>query len=86
MSKLGEAPAFPVINQIELDGSYVANKGDVFSNGGMTLRQYFAAMAMQGAVSNPQMIPRKETMRDHARGWIAAADALLAELEKEKAQ
>ncbi len=54
--------------------------------GGLTKRELFAAMAMQGQLSgicsnsDPGNFANLEEL---AGGWVAAADALLAELAKE---
>lgn len=48
----------------------------------MTIRQYFAAMAMQALLaSEPQELDLSEEIAADA---VRAADALIAELEKEK--
>ncbi|MZR63824.1 hypothetical protein [Alcanivorax sp. DP30] len=58
-------PAFPVPND--------ANVND---QEGMTLRDYFAAKAMQGAIANPHSpAPDWERVAEHA---YAMADAMLA--------
>lgn len=56
------------------------NGGQVFPddvNNGMTLRDYFAAKAMQGLLSNPNVRPETDCARFYE--W---ADAMLAEREK----
>lgn len=67
MSKNTGGPAFPV------------GSGDMRDPTGMTLRDWFAGMAMQGLVSSPRSIPRA-TMAEHA---YLMADAMIAEREKE---
>lgn len=66
MSKNTGGPAFPV------------GSGDMRDPTGMTLRDWFAGMAMQGLVSSPRSIPRA-TMAEHA---YLMADAMIAEREK----
>lgn len=50
---------------------------------GLTKREYFAGLAMQGDLARyiNQPIGEKD-LPQLADGWVAAADALLAELEK----
>ena len=69
MSKKTGGPAFPIKT---FDGDYR----------GMTLRDYFAAKAMQGLVGAPQAIPRT-SIAEHA---YLMADAMIAEREKEDGQ
>lgn len=49
------------------------------STPGLTIRQHFAAMAMQGIVSNQGMIDT-DNWKWLAESSVAAADALIAEL------
>jgi hypothetical protein len=53
--------------------------GNVFSYEGLTKREYFAAMAMQGIISNPNF---NNNIQDCAKSSSIAADALIKELEK----
>lgn len=66
-------PAFP----------HVAGCGE---NVGMSLRDYFAAAALQGHLANPEPIegdpPYEETMRLLARSAYEYADAMLAVRER----
>ena len=64
-------PAFP---QGYLDGPEVDPSG-------MSLRAWFAGMAMQGLITNPDTVSEVEIV---AKFSIQYADALIAELEKEK--
>lgn len=55
---------------------------------GLTKREYFAAMAMQGILSNPGLNPEKRG--GAAREWLSevsckVADALIAELNRKTA-
>lgn len=72
--------------------SEIDNGGPAFPNGidhGMSLRDYFAAKAMQGMLANTD----QDDCEAHAKGefmWIMAenayiaADAMLAERERQK--
>ncbi|MEI8280820.1 MAG: hypothetical protein WCG75_00300 [Armatimonadota bacterium] len=63
---------------------------------GLTKREYFSAMAMQGLLANPNFCTLTtewvcEAAAQHATKWVCEAaaqhaDALLAELEKEPKQ
>ena len=64
---------------------------DIFMcEGGLTKREHFAAMAMQGLLSNPET--GDSTLWDNAPEWatqmtssaVEFADALLAEMEQKK--
>ena len=66
--KLGDRQAFPL-------GDYT-NGGE----NGMTLRQYYAGLAMQGMLANAEITLPNEVCISEAAMKIA--DALLAELEK----
>lgn len=75
MSKNNGGPAFPTL----------AVMGDIAaSEGGMTLRDYFAAKAMQGAMASfINGIPANaETDTQLAKASYLIADAMLAEREK----
>lgn len=67
-------PAFPVQESPRAEGPH-------FPENGVTKREYFAAKAMAGLCAN---VPAREgaTHEDMAKIAVAAADALLAELEK----
>lgn len=54
---------------------------------GMTLREYYAGMAMQGELASEAdgfclRLLSDEEMKGRARGWARAADALLAALKE----
>ena len=76
MSNNNGGPAFPEISYKESlgGGSHIMT---VY--GGMTLRDYFAAKAMQGLVGASKSFPRA-TIAEHA---YLMADAMLAEREKD---
>ena len=88
MSK-GDQPAFPGLQTFEKfndeRGSY---EEYTLPAGGLTVRQYFAAMAMQGLLTADNF-----TFNEYAAGRnyldivqqaVMSADALIAELEKMK--
>jgi len=54
-------------------------EGQADYTGGMTLRDYFAAKAMQGAMANPEV---KETAGARSEWAYEIADAMLKEREK----
>ena len=73
MSKADE-PAFP--------GKRLDNRaGEIHFLPGLTKREYFAAMAMQGIIQNPGS--GSVSLIGIARDAVRQADALIAELEKE---
>lgn len=88
MSKLTGGPAFPVDRQCayaqavatvgtENETRYIEEVNRV--SGGMTLRDYFAAKAMQGILANPGQL---DNVTDDAAGWVSrdafkVADAML---------
>jgi hypothetical protein len=59
--------------------------GDSCAFSGMTIREYFAAKAMQGLLANSMI---KSELRTDAVATVAVdcADALIAELAKEKSK
>lgn len=70
MSKVTGGPAFPTLAVV----------GDVAaSEGGTTIRDYFAAKAMQGFAADPNYDATLEEMAEWSYKW---ADAMLAEREK----
>ena len=86
MAKDDGGPAFPC--QSEHMGGNVYK---VITQGGMTLRDYFAAKAMQGMMScqdfmNDQVsklsLSKEEACANVARWSYIAADAMLAERQK----
>lgn len=66
MSKPDGGPAFPI--------------GDMHGEGGMSLRDYFAAAALQGVMSNPEC--RVNNAPLIAADVYLMADAMLAERQK----
>lgn len=76
MKKNDGGSAFPQIetNQVGERGEYWT---DVSSTGGMSLRDYFAAKAMQGLLANPGDW-NAETHAERAAFAYAQADAMIA--------
>lgn len=80
MSKETECQAFPR-QQWEYDGQ---NNVLQYQEEGMTLRDYFAAKAMQGILSNPGQL---DNVNDDAANWVTrdaylVADAMLKARDK----
>jgi hypothetical protein len=70
--------AFPVLSLLQdRDGNYSLDQ-----EGGLTKRELFAAMAMQGMMSTEMALKSTRTPRDLMRGCAEVADALIAELAK----
>lgn len=80
MSDKTGGPAFP-----QIESETVGDRGEyrerVYSDGGMTLRDYFAAKAMQGLIASPKAHFKKPP-EDFARDAFMVADAMLTEREK----
>ena len=63
---------------------------DIFTHPGITKREYFAGLAMQGMVSNKDIdlavgesvLSRKQVIEDYAQTSLRLADALLEKLAK----
>ena len=68
-------PAFAGITYTEIPGGGAR----MHQIGGLTKREYFAAMAMQGLLSDPTV---NAGGKDVAIAAVSYADALLAELEQ----
>ena len=86
--KNGDTPASPTQYMDQVDGS-----GELYSdNNGLTKREHFAAMAMQGLLSNSGGVIQSNSMcgfsfcncneEDVAKLSTTIADALLLELSK----
>jgi hypothetical protein len=69
MRTKAKGPAFPLIS----DEGYIINAG-------LTKREYFAAMAMQGLLSDYE----SESIEDYSKYAVQLADALIEELSKTK--
>jgi len=91
--KNSDMPANPIANDKgcptstkngcdRVDDGFVENFGSMI---GLTKREHFAAMAMQGMLANPAMIDvhNKESIEWIAKHAIGQADELLKELENE---
>lgn len=91
MSKLGDGPAFASVTNVRKEPQYLVDPEGEFpptytrtetiveTTGGMTLRQHYAGLAMQG------ILPLSPTPSDElvAKQAFVMADALISELEKE---
>ena len=88
-----DLPAAPLTGDAYIDingGSY--EEGSFEPGMGLTKREHFAAMAMQGLLSNPGGVVQANSMSgtnwcncdadDMAQWSVSCADALLAELDK----
>jgi hypothetical protein len=64
-------PAFPVLPLKDEDYSITATLG-------MSLRDYFAALAMSGWMSSTDMLPSNEHIKTLAENCYTIADAMLA--------
>lgn len=60
---------------------YANEQSHFDSNGGLTKREHFAAMALQGLLANSNS---QGGVDDYARGAVNFADALIEELNKPK--
>jgi hypothetical protein len=79
----GNEPAMPIVEDINYEGKVVAE----MQYSGLTIRQHFAAMAMQGLLSiydaNGQgLVPNEDNVKYMAKLSLKAADALINELNK----
>lgn len=82
MKLTGDEPAMPHYKK-----QLTENVFEQLTDGGLTIRQYFAAIAMQGLLSNPAIVTgNKGTISIPALSQSATdyADALIVELNKEK--
>jgi hypothetical protein len=75
MFYLNGGPAFPLVAEYRKNGEVIR---ETFS--GMTLRDYFAAKAMQATMINPRIEPCNPEERSRISYQIA--DAMLKEREK----
>jgi hypothetical protein len=57
----------------------VVNENTDYFHGGLSKREYFAAMAMQGLLTESQVLDNHDKFAKFA---VQAADALIAELNK----
>lgn len=76
----GNEPAMP---ELKCNLTHENHLSEVWLEGGLTIRQHFAAMAMQGMVSNPEIQKLTSvTIQGVAIEAVQYADALIAELNK----
>lgn len=79
-NELGDQPAFPLIEEDE-------NKVQRSVSQGLTKREYFAGLAMQGLLAGTAEISVNTALEipDNTAKWaVAFADALIASLNKAK--
>ena len=80
-----DCPAFPQVDT-EYDSDNHRYNGRVYSEGGMTLRDYFAAKALAGMLRKGSIPPELRKTGLTERGWVSAAykvaDAMLNERAK----
>ena len=79
--KLADQPAYPcevTWGEDGIQGRQTGNSSGICT--GMTLRQYYAGLAMQGMLANAEITRPNEVCISEAA--VKIADALLAELEK----
>ena len=75
--KNANQPAMPMFTD---RGVFEVNGGKAF---GLTKREHFAAMAMQGILANQYNVPVREDQFDLVSKWsVMAVDSLLKELDK----
>lgn len=75
----GNEPAMPIQYEEEY-GDFGKKYLKIFE--GVTIREYFAVMAMQGILANSEFLANYQNIDIHAAA-VKNADALIAELNKE---
>ena len=64
---------------------FLSELNETQTNNGLTKREHFAGLAMQGLLTNPNIVNRGGTMKDSElvqRMAVSYADNLLKELDK----
>lgn len=85
MSDKSSGPAFPQlsIDRVDHHPDHGTHAGMVIMSGGMSLRDYFAAAALTGLMSDMGLRPSNEAeLAEASRRLYQFADAMLAEREK----
>ena len=78
-----DMPAMPSQPIDTKESEWETGGGRYITSNGLTKREYFAAMAMQGIMANPNCEPvTPEHFKNIASDAINISDALLEELEK----
>lgn len=72
-------PAFPVYDWDQLESGQIVQ---VIKSPGLSKREYFAVMALQGLIANPELSQGYSSCMEKAQEAVELADALLAELSK----
>lgn len=83
MSKYDGGSAFPQLKYEEILSPLGKDRFPIFS-GGMTLRDWFAGMALSGWYTNHGELPHRDYLELYAANFYLIADAMLAEREREK--
>ena len=78
MTENKNQPAFPVLELKEMGDKFLLD----CAAAGVSKREYFAAKAMQGFISNSTFFQGYSSNADMARQAVEMADTLLAELSK----
>ncbi len=76
-----------IVTEPERDKQYSATYGNVYSHGGITIRQHFASLAMQGLLVRYKIDERYGNSASYpmvAEMAVKEADALIEELNKPK--
>lgn len=79
----GKQPINPINRLVAFD-----KEKEQFAMGGLTKREYFAAMAMQGLITNPQILrPNLNSVKERtefSEACLLYADSLLTALDELK--
>lgn len=80
----GNEPAFPRLEHVK-HGNFSEARYVWETHGGLTKREYFAGLAMQGLLANLTDLRNQGFKYDDIEEFaVIRADALIAELEKQK--
>jgi hypothetical protein len=72
-------PAFPTANLARKSQTHPL---EFVLQGGLTKREYFAALALQGLIAHPKSV--NSSFQQDAESAVYAADCLIKELAKDK--
>jgi hypothetical protein len=73
---MNNTPAFPIMPPCDMEGA--SAQGYPYPDAGMTLRDYFAAKAMQGFIANGALSADSDVLiREVCSDAYAVADAML---------
>ena len=84
MKITGNESAYPIISE-EVQSVYTDQPATLIEclSQGLTIRQHFAGLAMQGLLANSSLTTHKASYKLLAEKSIGTADALIAKLNKE---